>query len=98
MSLDENEVSVLSTKQTYFNRDLELPEKNNLEPINELRQIRQKNSNRLIFAQLNINAIKNKFDLLVELVKENVDILLISETKTDSSFPTAQFLINGFTT
>ena len=75
-----------------------MPEKNNLEPINELRQIRQKSSNRLIFAQLNINAIKNKFDSLVELVKENVDILLISETKTDSSFPTAQFLINRFTT
>ena len=27
-----------------------------------------------------------------------MDILLISETKIDSSFPTAQFLINGFTT
>ena len=76
-----------------------MPEKkNNLEPINELRQIRQKNSNRLIFAQLNINAIKNKFDSLVELVEENVDILLILETKVDSSFPTAQFLIDGFTT
>ena len=34
----------------------------------------------------------------MELAKENVDILLISETKIDSSFPTAQFLINGFTT
>ena len=75
-----------------------MPEKNNSEPINELTQIHQNNSNRLIFAQLNINAIKNKFDLLLELVKENVDILLISETKTDSSFPTAQFPIDGFTT
>ena len=27
-----------------------------------------------------------------------MDILLISETKIDSSFPTAQFLINVFTT
>ena len=27
-----------------------------------------------------------------------MDILLISETKIDSSFPTTQFLINGFTT
>ena len=98
MSLNENEVSVSSTKQIYINRDLELPEKNNLEPINELRQIREKDSNRLIFAQLNINATKNKFDSLVELVQEHVDILLISETKIDSSFPTAQFLINGFTT
>ena len=42
--------------------------------------------------------MKSKFDSLVDLVKENVDILLISETKFDSSFPTAQFLVNGFTT
>ena len=46
----------------------------------------------------NINAIKNKFNSLIELVKENVDILLTSEIKIDSSFPTAQFLVNGFTT
>ena len=84
MSLNKKEVSVSSTKQTYVNRDLELPEKYNLEPIKELRQSRQKNFNQLIFAQLNMNAIKNKFDSLVELVKEVVDILLISETKTDS--------------
>ena len=45
MSLNENEVSVSSTKQTYINNNLELPEKNNLEPINELRRIRQKSSN-----------------------------------------------------
>ena len=42
--------------------------------------------------------MKIKFDSLVDLVKENVDILLISETKFDSSFPTAQFLDNGFLT
>ena len=89
MSLNENGVSISSAKQTYINRDFELPEKNNLEHINEIRQIRQKNSNRLRFVQLNINAIENKFDSLVELVKENVDILLISKTKIDSSFPTA---------
>ena len=39
MSLNENEVSVSLLKKTYINRDLELPDKNNLEPINELRQI-----------------------------------------------------------
>ena len=42
MSFNENEVSVSSTKQTYTNRDVELPKKKNLEPINKLRQIRQK--------------------------------------------------------
>ena len=32
------------------------------------------------------------------MVKDNADILLISETKIDSSFPTAQFNMKGFTT
>ena len=31
------------------------------------------------------------------MIKDNIDILLISETKIDTSFPTAQFLIEGFT-
>ena len=31
------------------------------------------------------------------MIKDNVDILLISETKTDSSFPTAQFHIDSHT-
>ena len=32
------------------------------------------------------------------MTKYNIVILLISETKTDSSFHTAQFYLNGFTT
>ena len=71
--------------------------KSNL-PINELRQIRKKILIDLYLHSQNINAIKNKFNSLIELVKENVDILLTSEIKIDSSFPTAQFLVNGFTT
>ena len=58
MSVNRNEVSVSSTKQMHINRDLELLKENNLEPNKELRQIRQKNSNRFISAMLNINAIK----------------------------------------
>ena len=30
------------------------------------------------------------------IVKSNVDILMISGTKLDDSFPTAQFLLHGF--
>ena len=30
-------------------------------------------------------------------VRSNIDILLISKTKLDTSFPTSQFLINGYT-
>ena len=45
---------------------------------------------------LNINSIRNKFDALSIIIKNNVDILMISETKLDDSFPTAQFLLPGF--
>ena len=64
----------------------------------DLNNVRQKNSSRLIVAQLNINSLRNKFHFFSQMVKDNVDILLISETKIDSSFPTAQFNMNGFTT
>ena len=69
----------------------------NLDPYSNIENIRSKNPNRLIIAQLNINSLRYKFDSLVEILRSNVDILLISETKTDSSFPTAQFKI-GYTT
>ena len=54
------------------------------------------NSNRLLIAQLNVNSLRNKFTSLSTMIKNNVDILLISETKTESSFPTAQFHIDGY--
>ena len=50
-----------------------------------------------IFAQINVNSIRNKFEALVNGVRGNVDILMISKTKTDDSFPPTQFLIEGFT-
>ena len=63
-----------------------------------LRDISRKNMNRIKIGQFNINAIRNKFDLLVPAVVRNLDNLLITDTKTDSSFPEAQCEINGFTT
>ena len=69
-----------------------------LDPFEELKNTRLKNPDRLIIAQLNINSLRNKFDSLVRMLHNDLDILLISETKTDSSFPTAQFQIEGYTT
>ena len=48
--------------------------------------LRRKNLNRVILAQLNINSIRNKFDLLAEGIKGKVDVLMISETKIDETF------------
>ena len=55
------------------------------------------NLNRIIIAQININSIRNKFDALVSGIRGNVDILMISETKIDDSFPTRKFLVDGYT-
>ena len=52
---------------------------------------------RLITAQFNINSLRNKFDSLVRILHNNLDIQWISETEIDSSLPTAQFLIDGYT-
>ena len=65
---------------------------------NTLKSLRKDNLNKLISAHLNINSIRNKFELLSEQIKGNVDVLMISETKIDDSFPVGQFLIEGFCT
>ena len=49
-----------------------------------------------IIGHLNINSIRNKFEMLSMSVAQYVDILMLSETKLDSTFPSIQFLINGF--
>ena len=51
----------------------------------------------LIIPKLNLISLKNKFDSVKEIVKGNVYILLISETKINFSFPTAKFYMDGFT-
>ena len=54
--------------------------------------------NRITIAQININSLRNKFSFLCDAVRGNVDILLVTETKLDSSFPSEQFHMNGYTT
>ena len=39
--------------------------------------------------------MRNKLDLLADLIKGNVDVLAISETKLDDLFPAGQFKIPG---
>ena len=53
---------------------------------------------RVIVGYLNINSVRNKFDALREIASQNLDILIIAETKIDASFPTGQFAIEGFAT
>ena len=59
-------------------------------------QLKLRNLNSLIFGQINTNSIKNKFELLFSLVSNNIDVLLISETKVDNTFPVSQFCVPGY--
>ena len=61
-----------------------------------LNDILKKNRNRIIIAHLNINSIRNKFEMLKEVIGNKTDILLISETKLDHRFPLSQFILEGF--
>ena len=45
---------------------------------------------------ININSIRNKFDLLVRQIKGNFEVLVISQTKIERSFPIGQFKIHGY--
>ena len=61
-----------------------------------LKTLRIKNLNRIILGHININSLRNKFDQLKEFVMGKIDILIISETKLDQTFPTGQFLMHGY--
>ena len=45
------------------------------------------------FGHLNINSIRNKFEILSSLIADTFDIFMLSETKLDDTFTSAQFSI-----
>ena len=64
--------------------------------IDNLKTLHLKYPESPTIAQININSIRNKFETLVSLVTSDVNILTVSETKMDESFPLSQFVIDGF--
>ena len=66
------------------------------DPSVNLRHYKLNSINKVVFAHININSIRNKFEDLKEIVQKNIDILTISETKLDESFPTNQFNMDGY--
>ena len=53
---------------------------------NKLKSLRTSNLHRIIIPQINISSMRKKFEALINGVRANVDIVMISETKTDDSF------------
>ena len=63
-----------------------------------MHELRKGNPFGVIFGPININSIRNKFELLKKMITDNIDILLVSEIKLDHTFPVGQFYIDGYST
>ena len=61
-----------------------------------LSHLRSTNPSNLNFCYLNINSVRNKFIDIQEILNGNVDAASIAETKIDASFPSAQFIFEGY--
>ena len=51
-----------------------------------LKSIHQENTNKLVFAHIKINSLRNKFELFVDQVKGNIDVLMTAEKKLMIAF------------
>ena len=61
-----------------------------------LRDLKVKNHNKIIIGHLNINSIPSKFEQLKAIIHGNIDILVVTETRLDDTFPTSQFYMEGY--
>ena len=88
ISLPENEETVLSTEEVVQDRSAH--------SLEALYKIRSENPSNILISYININSIRNKMQNLSTLLQNKVDILAIAETKLDESFPTSQFMLEGY--
>ena len=56
-----------------------------------LKAIRIRNINKAIIAHISITSIRNKIDFSAKGGQGNINIIMVSETKTDDRFPMSQF-------
>ena len=69
---------------------------NDIDPKEMMESLKAKHRDRPVIAHLNINFLDPKFEPLRDMIKDNVDILLVSETKIDDSYPEGRFFIEGY--
>ena len=83
-----------NSKKTYSNSGLS---KDITEfELNILKKRRNDHLDKLIFGNFNINSISSKFDQMEVRLQGNIDILVFTETKLDSSFSSNQFILEGY--
>ena len=88
-------ISELSSLDSFLT-NMEESKNEDSDPLSTLNNIRISNIDRLIIGQLNINSLRNKFEALKHIVSRSLDILIVTETKIDESFPDEQFFMDGY--
>ena len=94
-----NDISNLGSVSSNRNsRSVKDYHKNSSVPKLVLKNLKPKNNHRLVIllVNLNINFISNKFDKLQLITQGKLDKLVITESKTDSTFPINQFSVQGY--
>ena len=85
------------SSDSFFSPTSSSSDDNEIEHTEGIDTIRNKHPKDLFLAYLNINSFRHKVINVRDSLKVMpVDILAISETKLDDSFPNAQFHINGY--
>ena len=61
-----------------------------------MENLKLESDHRLVIGSLHLNFISNKFDNLKLIIQRKIDILVITETKIDSTFQLNQFAVQGY--
>ena len=61
-----------------------------------LKGLRLSNPKNIILSYLNVNSIGNKFENLQEIIRQNLDVIAVAETKINASFPKDQLLFEEY--
>ena len=76
---ESNNTTINSQSNNELSTDLN-PKFNEEDPISVLMKLKAKNADKPVIAHLNINFLEPKIEFLNSLIKDNVDILLVSES------------------
>ena len=68
-----------------------------VDPWSDLKHFRSKHVKNVLIGALNINSLRNKFNVLQDVLYNGfIDIFSVIESKLDESFPVNQFAVKGF--
>ena len=85
-----------SVSSNWNSRNVKDYDRNSSDPRLVLENLMLKNNYRLVVRNLNINSMSNKSNNLKLIIQGKIDILVITETETYSTFPLNQFVIQGY--